>query len=222
MRELKMKQRVSRKRLRKDYIKKYGPIPEGHELHHIVPIWDGGEDSLDNITAVSWEEHKKLHHERYLKNNDLRDLMASKIGLNEDKIRKMYSSLGGKIGGRIQKEKKLGIHAQTREERLKYSSLGGKASPAFKSSKIQSELGKRGGPKNKGFVWLTDGKNSIKYSKKLQNEKTVEEFIKENPSFRIGRTETKKTCEICGKTLNARTIKRYHNNRCKYAKNKIN
>lgn len=46
-------------------------------------------------------------------------------------------------------------------------------------SQFQSELGKRGGPKNKGFRWYNDGINSYKYTMKMQKEKSFDKFISE-------------------------------------------
>lgn len=54
---------------------------------------------------------------------------------------------------------------------------------------IQRENGKVGGRGNKGFVWLTDGKINIKYTKKQQQEKSVEQFLKENKNFYRGRVQ---------------------------------
>lgn len=210
---------MNRKKLRKYYEKEKGMIPEGFEIHHIIPVYEGGNDDISNLIAVSREDHKKLHHERYMKNGDVRDLMASKIGITDDEIQKEKCRLGGKLGAKTQIENKIGIHSQTKEERLAFASMGGKKG-AFTQSKWQSEFGKRGGPKNKGFVWLTNGIENIKYTKKQQEVVSVEEYVKNNPEFAIGRTEPQKTCSVCGKTMNARAIGRYHNKRCKHGKDK--
>lgn len=212
---------MNRKKIRKLYTENIGPIPNGFEIHHIVPVYEGGTHELSNLIAVSVEDHRKIHYERYLKNGNIKDLMASKIGITDTELRKEKCRLGGKKGGKIQFESKIGIHSQTKEERLKLASLGGKKG-AFTQSKWQSEFGKRGGPKNKGFVWLTDGERNIKYTKSQQNIKSIEEYIKENPLFRLGRTEVKSKCKQCGCIMNARAIGKYHNERCKNGKNKIN
>lgn len=117
---------MNRKIIRKLYTKNIGPIPDGFEIHHIVPIYEGGTNELSNLIAVSVEDHRKIHHERYLKNGDVRDLMASKIGITDTELRKEKCKLGGIIGGKIQFESKIGIHSQTKEERLKLASQGGK------------------------------------------------------------------------------------------------
>jgi|APFre7841882793_1041355.scaffolds.fasta_scaffold00023_13 hypothetical protein len=212
---------MNRKKIRQFYKDNKGSIPKGYEIHHIIPIYEGGTDDILNLIALSFEDHKRIHHERYLKNGDVRDLMASKIGITSSQLRIEKCKLGGKAGGKSQYENKIGIHSQTPEERLKLASLGGKRG-AFTQSKWQSEFGKRGGVKNKGFVWLTNDIDNIKYTKQQQQIKSIEHFIEENKNYRIGRTELKTTCSICGKTMNARAIGRYHNERCKHDKNKIN
>ncbi len=219
------------------------------EVHHILPVHQGGTDSVDNLVALTKEEHKRAHLELYEKTGSVRDLCAyhmignnftdahkiacshggkiggnkvktSKIGICSQDLekRRQWASLGGKAGGKVQHEKKIGIHKQTKEERLALASIGGKRG-AFTQTAWQSEFGKRGGPKNKGFVWLTNGVDNIKYSKRQQETKSVCVFLKENPSYRMGRTEPKAKCFKCGKTANARTIGRYHNERCTHDKN---
>lgn len=53
--------------------------------------------------------------------------------------------------------------------------------------KMQSERGKVGGAKNKGFIWYNDGINTFKYTKKNQNELKFEEFLNKNVKFNKGR-----------------------------------
>lgn len=223
------------------------------EVHHILPVHAGGTDDPSNLIALTKEQHKDKHLEMYKDTKDFRDLCAyHMIGYNfteahkissseggkiggkkakelckgihqtDPKIKSRWASVAGKVGGRKQVELKMGIHAQTPEERLLLASRGGKKG-AFTQSKWQSQFGKRGGPKNKGFVWLTDGKINIKYSVKKQKQITTEDFIKQNPLLTHGRTEPKKTCSVCGKIMNCRSIGRYHNERCiQNDKNQIN
>ena len=61
---------------KKLYLKHHGSIPEGYEVHHILPKFAGGDDSLNNLVALSKEDHKKAHMERYMKFGDFRDLCA--------------------------------------------------------------------------------------------------------------------------------------------------
>lgn len=100
----------------------------------------------------------------------------------------------GIVGGTIQKVLKLGIHKQSREERLsilekaRKIQIEQKINPLMHCSKeVQSLRGSIGGAKNKGFVWLTDGNNIIKYTRKMQNFKSTEEYLKENSNYRRGR-----------------------------------
>jgi len=212
---------MNRKKIRRYYKENKGPIPKGYEIHHIIPLYEGGSNDISNLIALSFEDHKKIHHERYLKNGNVRDLMASKIGISSSQLKLEKCRLGGKKGAETQIKNKIGIHSQTKEERLILASKGGKRG-AFTQSKWQSEFGKRGGIKNKGFVWLTNGIDNIKYTKKQQQLKSIKQFIEENKDYRIGRTEPKLICSVCGKQLNARAIGRFHNERCKHGKNKIN
>lgn len=51
----------------------------------------------------------------------------------------------------------------------------------------QRERGKKGGPKNKGFFWYTNGIKSFKYTKKEQENKLFDVFLSENTNFKKGR-----------------------------------
>lgn len=227
-------------------------LPKHLEVHHIIPIHDGGTDDPSNLIAITKEEHRNEHLKRYKETNNFRDLCAyhmigynfseahkisssegGKIGGNKVKKlgtgicsadkekRSKWASLGGKVGGNIQKEKGIGIHGLTKQQRILVSSMGGKKG-AFTKPEIQSILGKKGGIKNKGFIWLNDGKTTVKYTKKQQKIKSINEFLKENTNFKLGRLKIKKQCNVCGKIMSAMAIGKYHNTRCKNGKNKIN
>jgi hypothetical protein len=56
----------------------------------------------------------------------------------------------------------------------------------------QRKRGKIGGKKNSGFIWYNDGLKSYKYTKKQQKELNFNDFLKENPSFKKGRTSANK------------------------------
>jgi hypothetical protein len=115
-------------------------------------------------------------------------VFEKKIGIfrNYDE-RREWASMGGKIGGKIQYENKLGIHGLSKEEALKNASLGGKAAGMFQDKQFQSEMGKRGGVKNKGFRWYNDGVNSFKYTQKQQLLLAFDEFMSKNENFKKGR-----------------------------------
>lgn len=150
----------------------------------------------------------------------------TEVGIFDKKYdRNEWAVLGGKESARVQIENKIGIHGQTEEERKNFGRMGckklyetGKA--AFQNPEIQRELGRRGGPKNKGFVWLTDGEINIKYSPKKQKEKSVDDFLKENPSFYRGNIITRnqnKTllqCPKCGKEGTMLNMYRDHFDNC--------
>lgn len=113
---------------------------------------------------------------------------------------KAKKSKWGKIGGQASIasdnasfKQKNGIHDPILRAKYgrEWSSIGGKKSPIFKDSKRQSEFGKSGGQKNKGFVWLTNGIKSIKYTRSMQENVPVDEFLLANPSYKRGRNLNK-------------------------------
>ena len=57
--------------------------------------------------------------------------------------------------------------------------------------KAQSERGKLGGPKNKGFRWYNDGIKDYKYSPREQEKIQFDEFIKNNQQFKPSRKPIK-------------------------------
>lgn len=205
-----------RKNCKKIWEDAYGKVPSGYEVHHIKPKHHGGDDVLENLEIVTKEQHKDRHMDLYKKYGNVRDLCAYyMIGYNfteahkissstggknggtkvyktgvgifrSDADRKVWASAAGKIGGAAQRDRKLGIHGLSDEQRKVNSSNAGKVG-GFTQSHIQRANGKKGGPKNKGFVWLTDGTTTVKYSPKLQTEKTVEQFLLDNPTYRKGR-----------------------------------
>ena len=155
--------------------------------------------------------------ERYEKYGDFRDLCAyhmigynfseahqvsssegGKIGgtkvydtgvgiFRSEEERKIWAAMGGRIGGKTQKENGVGIHTPNKELRLHWASMGGKASGVFQDPKRQSEFGKRGGVKNKGFRWYTDNEGTHKkYTPTQQINENFEDFIKRT-QFNRGR-----------------------------------
>jgi hypothetical protein len=194
-----------------------GKIPKGYEIHHIIPKHDGGTDDVYNLMCVTKKHHKQLHLNRYKKYGDFRDLCAyymigynfteahrisssngGKIGgtkaynenigiFRNDEDRKKWAAMGGKVGSRVQMQKRIGIHGQSGEERLKFASMGGIASGQFQNKEFQSEMGKRGGVKNKGFIWINDGKKLFKYTAKMQQAMSLSDYINQNPHIRKGR-----------------------------------
>lgn len=189
------------------------------EVHHIIPRHEGGTDEIDNLVALTKEQHALAHLRRYEETGNFRDLCAyhmigynfteahkisssegGKIGgkkvydnstgiFRSEEDRKEWASLGGKVSGKKQAELGLGFHLYKSdpERHRQNSSKGGKTSGVFQNKEFQSEMGKRGGANNKGFIWINDGKRSFKYTARQQKEKTIDDYIQENPHIKIGR-----------------------------------
>jgi hypothetical protein len=144
-----------------------------------------------------------------------------KIGIfrNEDD-RKKWCSMGGKIGGKKQAELGLGFHKYKTDPELhkKWCSMGGQKSCQFKNKKFQSEMGRRGGIKNSGSIYITNGYINKKYTVKMQQELCLNDWLKENLNWKRGMIFKQLICNECGYTANAQIIGRYHNENCKNKK----
>jgi len=207
--------------------------------HHIIPRFLGGKDMDNNIEHITAEQHYQRHYDAWTETGDIRHLHSAKLLQKNhlsltDEEQRVVCSAAGKISGRMQYEKGLNIHSQTPEERKIIASLGGKngefqvecimrgglsRKDAIKElSKRQSSRGKRGGVKNRGFVWINNGVIDVKYTISMQNDKSVDEYIKENPSFMFGRLNTGDViCPHCGKVGKSYpAMCRYHFDRCKH------
>ena len=48
--------------VREAFLKMHGyeNTPEGYDVHHILPVSEGGPDSLDNMVLVSEEDHDRI------------------------------------------------------------------------------------------------------------------------------------------------------------------
>lgn len=107
--------------------------------------------------------------------------------------RRQICAAGGKAGSRVGMERKSGIFGLTAEQRTvngkKGSAIAKENGSSFYNREMQIEWGRRGGPKNKGFVWLTDGVIDLKYTTKMQQEMSVDNFLRANEGFRLGRME---------------------------------
>ena len=104
------------------------------------------------------------------------------------------ASKAGKIGGLIQRDKKLGIHKQSKEERLKLVARARQIQIDQNKNKFinatkeeQTIRGKKGGVKNKGFLWYNDGINDFKYTIHHQQNLVFEKFIEQNNHYNKGR-----------------------------------
>lgn len=176
--------------------------------HHIIPRHMGGTDDPSNIVEMTIEEHALAHKTLYEEFGKKEDYLAWKGlegSIEIEEIISLRCSIGGKKGVEtLRKMKKCAFF----NEDLRYS-IGEKGrivakekGVGFYDSDLQSVLGKRGGPKNKGFVWLNDGNINLKYSPKMQAKTSVEQFLKENPNFKRGRLQTNEIveCPHCNKS----------------------
>ena len=122
------------------------------------------------------------------KADELNKSLGRKTGFqlfDEDK-RKRIASKAGSVGGKVNYENQLGIFSPD-ANRLEYARLGGLAVieiNGFKDKKRQSDRGKKGGKKNKGFKWYNDGINTYKYTKLQQETEDFEKFIEKNNFIR--------------------------------------
>lgn len=150
---------------------------------------------------------------------------ARKIGIfRNDEERKIWAAAAGKIGGLKQKELGIGIHGLDEKTRIQNAKKGNAACKAQGkgrwNSKTQAELGKKGGPKNKGFKWYNNGIHEYKYTKAEQAKIPYIQFLQENKFLpgRILRDDI--ICPYCskkGKSYPA--MRKHHYDNCKRKKN---
>ena len=145
--------------LRSKYIKEFGEIEKGYELHHKIPIHMGGSNNISNLTILSKECHADAHLKLYEQYGNFRDLCAYyMIGYNFSEAHRVSASEGGKIGGKKTYEQKKGIF-RCDEERKVWASMGGKKSQqtlkekgvsAYYDDNLRFDICSKGG-KNGGF-----------------------------------------------------------------------
>lgn len=82
---------------RKIYESHYGKIPKGYHIHHIDG--DPFNNDITNLMCVSPEEHGEIHKNEFTK----------------------WASIGGKKGGDLTRDLKLGIHGATKEQKSKWA-----------------------------------------------------------------------------------------------------
>lgn len=81
----------------------HGPVPLGHHLHRVVPGYLGGTYDVDNLIALSPNDHALTHLLCYKLYGDHRDLTAYHAILEKRGISKLErSSLGGLTSGQFQ------------------------------------------------------------------------------------------------------------------------
>lgn len=187
-------------------------IPDGYEVHHVLPERLGGTHDISNLTVLHWTDHALAHLELYEKFGDPRDLCAYHMisGRNRDahlvacsmggkksqeakkargeangfqlfneERRKAIASKAGSIGGTKQRQLGIGIHVdeETRREWARLGALAVIEKNGFTDATRQSERGKRGGIKNRGFKWYHDEKAEFKYTADQQKMESFDDFI---------------------------------------------
>lgn len=94
----------------------------------------------------------------------------------------------GQIGGARQRDLGIGIHADA-EARAGWAKLGALAvAGQFADPEVQASRGRRGGVKNKGFRWYSDGQKDIKYTSAQQEVEPFDQFIART-GYKQGRTK---------------------------------
>jgi hypothetical protein len=202
---------------KREWVKKNGPIPSGFHLHHVVPRFAGGTNDVTNLVCMNRDDHAAAHLKRYEEFGDRRDLCSYYLIIGDiTRAHQEISSLGGSIAGRNQVRTNKGIHTLDKELRREWVRLGAYASNNFSDVAEQRARGSRGGPKNKGFVWLNDGVNETKYTLAQQESCSVEELMLLNSSLRQGRIPPDKvSCPFCPKVGNPGGMGKWHFDKCK-------
>jgi len=105
---------------RKIYENHYGKIPNGYHIHHI----DGNpfNNDISNLKCVSAEEHSEIHKDEFTK----------------------WASIGGKIGGDLTRDLKLGFHGGTKEQKSEWAKTATKNVDRKKHSRIMKDGYKTG------------------------------------------------------------------------------
>lgn len=82
---------------RKIYESHYGKIPKGYHIHHIDG--DPFNNHITNLICLSPEEHAEIHKNEFTK----------------------WASIGGKKGGELVRDLKLGFHGGTMEQKSQWA-----------------------------------------------------------------------------------------------------
>ena len=142
-------------------------------------------DNKIGIHALTFEERSKISK-----------VNQSNRGVEE---RKEMCSKGGKFGGVKNRDSKLGIFGLSQKDKRNNAIKGGKSGVFSKSYyeknnlpdsdriKEQSNRGKIGGVKNKGFRWYNDGNYEYKYTIRDQDIIPFDIFLSDNNIYQTGR-----------------------------------
>lgn len=119
---------------RKIYEKHHGvKVPQGIEVHHILPRRLGGTDDLSNLELLTQAEHKAAHLKLYEEHSDFRDLCAyHMIGSNFSEALMVAASNGGKAASKMFKDtgRPQGFQFFDPEQLRQVASAGGKVGGA--------------------------------------------------------------------------------------------
>jgi hypothetical protein len=187
----------------KTLIKEYG---EDSFYIRILKIFETSEETIEYEKRLLELSKTKNNYLNICKSSgfDLRTCSAAgkvggsivkkrKIGIfrsEEERLR--WAKMGAKASMESGNNTEF-LYWASPEGRRKRASMGGKKAGGWgkkdHSGKIwsASDAGKKGGPKNKGYSWITDGNKSIKYTVKMKEEKPIQDFLLENPEYRLGR-----------------------------------
>ena len=120
------------------------------DKHHILPRYKGGGDTIDNIVVVTRTQHVMWHFANWALWNNTEDFIAYRGLAGTISGHGIAQELRKMAGERSVKEK-TGIFAIPKEERNKYSSIGGV----------------KGGARMKNYIWATDGETNTRVPKGL-------------------------------------------------------
>lgn len=168
-------------------------LTDGKRLYNIIPGGTGNTTLPEHI-----KKHKKGIY-ALTKEERSSNSKAYQATVPDD-VKKARASKAGTANWIKNKDKKFGFHSlspeQKKQNALRASRRSRELGKGFCDPRVQSELGKRGGVKNRGFRWYNDGTNQFKYTAKEQSNLPFEDFMKQNPQFKEGRFKVKYTPRV--------------------------
>jgi len=205
----------------KKHLKDNWCVGSGLHRHHIIPTHSNGLDEEENFTYLTVREHIIAHfllYKMYKMPNDLRSMkmLGAKLTYTQRKIigdwcRDNKIGFHGaapeqkvewqKKGRQTQKESgdnNSFYYWSTEEGRKERAILGGKASLSSNNNAVFKYWFSPEGHKVRAKLGAAaSGKKSITngiINRKLKTEEERQEFLKNNPDWRIGITKKKLSC----------------------------
>ena len=83
---------------------------EALEVHHVVPIKDGGQDKLENIWVVCTTCHKEIHHRRVYFNGHMEKFFKAYLA-----VQRMNETRGNANGTHRNASERIGTHRNASE-----------------------------------------------------------------------------------------------------------